>query len=95
MQSLFNYIISTKSRYNNKVNIGNKELIINTEVTERDYIFVNRIGTVVNTPASLDTIIKKNDEVIVHHNVFRRWIDQQGIEKNSSSCMCQSYTICS
>tara|TARA_E500000331_G_scaffold351664_1_gene398778 strand:+ start:774 stop:1361 length:588 start_codon:yes stop_codon:yes gene_type:complete len=85
MQSLFNYIISTKSRYNNKVNIGNKELIINTEVTERDYIFVNRIGTVVNTPASLDTIIKKNDEVIVHHNVFRRWIDQQGIEKNSSS----------
>ena len=66
MRSLFNYIISTKNRYNNKVNIGDKELIINTEVTERDYIFVNRIGTVVNTPASLDTIIKKNDEVILH-----------------------------
>ena len=84
MQSLFNYIISTKNRYNNKVNIGDKELIINTEVTERDYVFVNRIGTVVNTPAALESVIKKDDEVIVHHNVFRRWIDQQGIEKNSS-----------
>jgi len=59
MQSLFNYIISTKNRYNNKVNIGDKELIINTEVTERDYVFVNRIGTVVNTPAALESVIKK------------------------------------
>ena len=46
MKSLFNYIISTESRYNNKKEVGNKELILNTEVTERDYMFVNRIGKV-------------------------------------------------
>ena len=48
MKSLFNYIISTESRYNNKVNVDQKELILNTEISERDYMFVNRIGTIVN-----------------------------------------------
>ena len=27
---------------------------------------------------------KEGDQVIVHHNVFRRWYDIRGIEKNSS-----------
>lgn len=90
MQSLFNYIISTKNRYNNKVHVGDKELIVNTEVTERDYVFVNRIGTIINVPASAEAILKKNDEVIVHHNIFRRWLNQQGIEKDSSSFLSEN-----
>ena len=87
MKSLFNYIISTESRYNNKKEVGDKELILNTEVTERDYMFVNRIGKVLSEPAYGVTskTPKKGDIVIVHHNVFRRWIDIRGNEKNSGS----------
>jgi len=85
MQSLFDYIISTNNRYNNTININNKKLIVNTEITERDYQFVNRIGTVLSIPKSNNSIIKEGDEVIVHHNVFRRWYDIQQNERNSSS----------
>ena len=85
MKSLYNYIISTTNRYDNKVSIDNKELILNTEITERDYRFVNRIGTVVNVPININTSIKQGDDVIIHHNVFRRWFDVRGVERNSGS----------
>ena len=85
MQSLFEYIISTENRYNNTIDVEGKELVVNTEVTERDYMFVNRIGKIVKLPLYNNSELKENDEVIVHHNVFRRWIDVEGIQKNSSS----------
>ena len=85
MKSLYNYIISTENRYNDKVSVDGKELILNTEITERDYEFVNRVGTVLNVPINVDTTIKPGDEVIVHHNVFRRWYDVHGVERNSAS----------
>ena len=37
-----------------------------------------------------DTDIKPGDEVIVHHNVFRRWHNVKGIEKNSRSYFNES-----
>tara|TARA_R110002153_G_scaffold28083_1_gene87000 strand:- start:154 stop:408 length:255 start_codon:yes stop_codon:yes gene_type:complete len=83
MQSLFDYIISTENRYNNVVNINEKKLIVNTEITERDYIFVNRIGTICSCPLEGKTRLKKGDDVILHHNVFRRWYDQHQNERNS------------
>jgi hypothetical protein len=85
MQSLFEYIISTENRYNNVVNIDEKKLIVNTEITERDHIFVNRIGTVCSCPLTGNATIKKGDDVILHHNVFRRWYDQHQNERNSAS----------
>jgi hypothetical protein len=85
MQALFNYIISTENRYNNAIKIDEKELIVNTEITERDHIFVNRIGTVVSCPISGQSLIKEGDEVILHHNVFRRWFDAHREERNSAS----------
>jgi hypothetical protein len=84
MKSLYNYIISTENRYNNKVLVDDKELVLNTEVTERDYHFVNRIGTIINVPINLKTFAKPGDDVIVHHNVFRRWYDVRGVERNSA-----------
>lgn len=85
MKSLYNYIISTNDRYNNKTSVDGKELILNTEITERDYEFVNRIGTVISTPINIKTPIKKGDQVIIHHNVFRRWYDVRGNERNSGN----------
>ena len=89
MQSLFDYIISTENRYNNVVNIDEKKLIVNTEITERDHIFVNRIGIVCSCPLTGDATIKKGDDVILHHNVFRRWFDIRGDEKNSTSFLSE------
>ena len=90
MQSLFDYIISTENRYNNVVNIDEKKLIINTEITERDHIFVNRIGTVCSCPLTGNTTIKKGDDVILHHNVFRKWYDSHQVEKNSASFLSEN-----
>ena len=83
MNSIYNFIISTGNRYNNTVEVEDKELIVNTEITERDAVFVNRIGTVVGTPLAIHTPVEIGDEVIVHHNIFRRWFDVRGNERNS------------
>ena len=64
MQSLFDYIISTHNRYNNTVNINHKKLIVNTEITERDFEFVNRVGKVLSIPKSNNCIIKEGDEAV-------------------------------
>lgn len=84
MRSIFNFIVEPKEeRYNNKKQIGDNELILNTEISDHRYISRNAI--ILETPLAEKTDIKKGDEVIVHHNVFRRWYDVRGKEKNSSS----------
>jgi|TARA_R110000803_G_scaffold138656_1_gene205437 hypothetical protein len=90
MRSIHNYIISTNNRYNNKISVDDKELILNTEITERDYMFVNRIATVESTPIEIESPIEKGDEIIVHHNVFRRWFDIRGEEKNSANFLSEN-----
>ena len=85
MNSIYNFIITTGNRYNNSVDVEGKELIINTEITERDAEYVNRVGTVIGTPLAIETPVETGDEVIVHHNVFRRWYDIRGKEKNGGS----------
>ena len=82
MKSIFNFIIKPKvNRYNNIKKIDNKELILNTEIFSHQY--VSRVGVVLETPTAYKTNIKVGDEVIVHHNVFRRWHNQNDEEKNS------------
>jgi len=51
---------------------------------------VNREATVISTPIVGDTDIKPGDTVIVHHNVFRRWHNVKGVEKNSRSFFNES-----
>ena len=80
MRSVFNFIIESNKRYNNSKDIEGKELILNTEISERDYMYTNRIGIVKAIPAIIKTPIKPGDSVILHHNVFRRWIDIRGKE---------------
>ena len=84
MRSVYNFVVTpVKSRYNNTKNIGGKELIVNTEIYNHQYI--NREAIVKAIPTVGDTDIKVGDTVIVHHNVFRRWHNQHAIEKNSRS----------
>ena len=84
MRSLYDFIIEPiGKRYKNKKQIGDKELIINTEIYNHQY--VNRLAKVIATPLLFSSPINVGDEVIVHHNVFRRWHDVRGKERNSRS----------
>ena len=84
MKAYKDFIVSpVGERYNNSKKVGDKDLILNTEVYNHQ--FVNRWARVVATPLLFSSPINVGDEVIVHHNVFRRWHDIKGKEKNSRS----------
>ena len=89
MKSVHNFVVTPKGeRYNNKKQIDGGELILNTEIFNHQY--VNREALVISTPIAGHTEIRAGDEVIVHHNVFRRWHNVKGIEKNSRSYFNES-----
>ena len=82
MKAVYNFVVTpVNSRYNNKKKIQDKELIVNTEIYSHQY--VSREAIVKAIPTVGETDIKVGDTVIVHHNVFRRWHNHHGIEKNS------------
>ena len=84
MKSVYNFVVTPKGeRYNNSKQVGDKELIINTEIYNHQY--VNREAVVISTPMIGNTDIKPGDTIITHFNVFRRWHDVRGKERNSKS----------
>jgi len=84
MKSVHNFVVTPKGdRYNNTKKVGDSELILNTEIFNHQY--VNREAVVISTPIIGNTDIKPGDVVLVHHNVFRRWHNIKGIEKNSKA----------
>lgn len=84
MQGIYNFIVKPKnSRHESKKKIGDKEIILNTDLQNHNY--VSRVGIVIEEPKVNNTSICVGDEIIVHHNVFRRFYDVRGNEKNSRS----------
>ena len=84
MKSVYNFVVTPKGeRYNNTKKLDGGELILNTEIYNHQ--FVNREAIVISKPIIGDTNIEIGDTVIVHHNVFRRWHNVKGVEKNSRS----------
>jgi len=84
MKAPFDFVIEPKgNRYNNTKKVGGKDLILNTEIFNHQ--FINREAIVKSVPTAYSTKIKPGDTIIVHHNVFRRWHDVRGVEKNSRS----------
>jgi hypothetical protein len=82
MKSIYNYIIKPKGkRYNNSIDVDGKSLIVNAEIFNHQY--VNREAEIISLPSVGSSELKVGDTVIVHHNVFRRWHDMKGKEKNS------------
>ena len=89
MESVYNFVVTPKGdRYNNTKEVDGGKLILNTEIFNHQY--VNREAIVVSTPMVGQTDIKPGDTVLVHHNVFRRWHDVKGREKNSRSYFNES-----
>ena len=84
MKAPFDFVIEPKgNRYNNTTKVGDKDLILNTEIYNHQ--FVNREAIVKSVPTAFKTEIKPGDTIITHHNIFRRWHDIKGKEKNSRS----------
>jgi len=84
MKAPFDFVIEPKgNRYNNTTKVGDKDLVLNTEVYNHQ--FVNREAIVKSVPTAFKTEIKPGDTIITHHNIFRRWHDVRGNEKNSRS----------
>jgi len=84
MKAPFDFVIEPKgNRYNNTTKVGDKDLILNTEVFNHQ--FVNREAIVRSVPTAFKSEIQPGDTIITHHNVFRRWHDVKGRERNSRS----------
>jgi hypothetical protein len=82
MQSVYNFIVSPKEgRSTSEKKINGKKLLLNTEVQNHHY--TSRLGVVNSVPKITNSDIQEGDEIIVHHNVFRRFRDVRGKEKNS------------
>jgi hypothetical protein len=78
------FIVSPiRSRYDNTKKVGDVDLILNTDIFTHKNVSNNAI--VVGLPKNIKTNIQIGDEVIIHHNVFRRWHDVRGKEQNSRS----------
>ena len=84
MKSIYDFIIKPKNtRYNNTKKVGDKDLVLNTEIFNHQY--VSREAVIKHLPLAIETELQVGDEVIIHHNVFRRWHNIRGEEKNSRS----------
>ena len=93
MKSLYDFIVSPlEGRYNNTKKIGGKTLIINTKI--ETFKNVSKEAVVIEVPAAYRTKIKKGDKVFVHHNIFRRFYDIKGKEKNSRSYFKDNMYFC-
>tara|TARA_R110002051_G_scaffold17793_1_gene51632 strand:- start:284 stop:520 length:237 start_codon:yes stop_codon:yes gene_type:complete len=77
MKSVYNFVVTPiGERYNNTKKVAGGDLILNTEVYNHQ--FVNRKAKIISTPIIGETDLQPGDEVIVHHNVFRRWHNIHG-----------------
>jgi len=93
MKSIYRFLIKPKKeRYNNTIELNGQELIINTRIETFESVSKNAIVEIV--PEAFKTKIKPGDEVIVHHNVFRRFYDMKGKEKNSASFFKDDLFFC-
>tara|TARA_R100001510_G_scaffold56537_1_gene62313 strand:+ start:1069 stop:1662 length:594 start_codon:yes stop_codon:yes gene_type:complete len=93
VKSLYQFIVKPfDNRYDNVKKLDDKYLIINTSIEK--HLFVSKKAVVVSTPAAFKTKIKIGDIVYVHHNIFRRYYDIRGVEKNSSTYFKDNMYFC-
>ena len=89
MHSVFNYLVAPKGdRTTGRKTIDGQELLLNTDLQNHES--TNRIGSVLSLPlANKYKELKEGDDVIVHHNIFRRFRDIKGLEKNSKNYLSE------
>ena len=93
MKSLYSFIVKPyNERYDNIRRVDGNNLIINTSI--ENHRFISKKAVVVSTPAAYTTKINIGDELYIHHNIFRRWYDQKGNERNSSTHFKDDLIFC-
>jgi len=84
MRSIYDFIVKpVGKRYDNEKKVGDKTLITNSSI--ESFKSVNNYAEVVATPLAYETGISVGDIVVIHHNVFRRFYDMRGNQKDSRS----------
>jgi hypothetical protein len=94
MQSIFNFLVKpVGERYNNKVKVKDQELIVNTSI--ESFKSVNNLAEIVSVPLYGDKMgLAVGDTVVIHHNVFRRFYDIRGKQKDSRSYFIDNLYFC-
>lgn len=83
MKSLYSFIVKPyDKRYNNTKKVGDNSLLLNNNI--ESFRHISKKAIVVSVPAAYKTPIKEGDTVMIHHNIFRRYYDHNGREKNGS-----------
>jgi co-chaperonin GroES (HSP10) len=93
LKSVYDFIVEPLGEeYSNKINIGDKQLVINTGI--EDFKFVNRLAKVLETPKAFSTRIKTGDTIVIHQNVFRTFYNMKGDKKKSRSWFKDNLYFC-
>jgi hypothetical protein len=93
MKSVFNFIVKpVGDRYDNKITVDGKDLILNTRI--ENFKSVNNLAVVISTPLVYSTDIKEGDLIVIHHNVFRKFYDMKGKQKNSRAHFIEDSYFC-
>lgn len=86
MTPRYGHLISPSgSEYNNTKDVDGVQLVVNTTI--EDAKFVNRVGVM---QSSVDPDIPEGVEVIIHHNVFRTYLDMRGRKRKSNEYLRDS-----
>jgi co-chaperonin GroES (HSP10) len=93
MRSIYDFIVKpVGKRYDNEKTIGDKTLIVNTSI--ESFKSVNNFAEVVATPLAYSTGVNVGDIIVIHHNVFRRFYDMRGEQKDSRSMFIDNLYFC-
>ena len=93
MDSVYDFVVTPLgNRYNNTKKVNDKTLITNTSI--EDFRSVNNEAKVLGLPRAFKTKIEVGDIVVVHHNLFRRFYDIRGNQKNSRSFVNENTFLC-
>jgi len=93
MRSVFDFIIMPDGkRYNNEIDLNGDKLIVNSSI--ENFKLINRKAVIIATPTAFITPIQEGDEVIVHHNIFRRYYNHKGKEVDSSRTFDDNKYLC-
>ena len=93
MNPRYGYLIEPLgSEYNNTKKIAGVDLVVNTTI--EDAAFVNRLGVVKGLPTNIeDNELEVGDVVVVHHNVFRTYLNMKGQKTKSNELFRENSDI--
>ena len=93
MKAVWNFLVKPiDNRYDNSIKINDKNLILNTSIEK--FKFISNRAIIVKTPKAFNTVLKEGDEIVIHHNVFRRYYNQRGKAVDSSKKFIDDLFFC-